>query len=173
MTQPVKSPTDRAAISIYRYTVPFFDTDAMGIVHHANYVRYLELAAWPSPLSVSYHWPFVDSPFANWPHLLLLATLFSAVLWAVQKRGWLALPGVVFFVVLAPTSSFIPILTEVVAERRMYLPLAALIAAALCIGFWGLSRIAQRAGASPRLAASVGAVLVAALAAMAGLVLLP
>lgn len=24
--------------------VPFFDTDAMGIVHHANYVRYLELA---------------------------------------------------------------------------------------------------------------------------------
>jgi acyl-CoA thioester hydrolase len=24
--------------------VPFFETDAMGIVHHANYVRYLELA---------------------------------------------------------------------------------------------------------------------------------
>ena len=24
--------------------VPFFDTDAMGIVHHANYVRYLEIA---------------------------------------------------------------------------------------------------------------------------------
>lgn len=26
------------------YRVPFYDTDAMGIVHHANYVRYLELA---------------------------------------------------------------------------------------------------------------------------------
>ncbi len=26
------------------YRVPFFDTDAMRIVHHANYVRYLELA---------------------------------------------------------------------------------------------------------------------------------
>ncbi len=24
--------------------MPFFDTDAMGIVHHANYVRYFELA---------------------------------------------------------------------------------------------------------------------------------
>jgi len=30
------------------YRVPFYDTDAMGVVHHANYVRYLELArvAW-------------------------------------------------------------------------------------------------------------------------------
>lgn len=27
-----------------RHRVPFYETDAMGIVHHANYVRYLELA---------------------------------------------------------------------------------------------------------------------------------
>ena len=26
------------------HRVPFFDTDAMGIVHHANYLRYFELA---------------------------------------------------------------------------------------------------------------------------------
>ena len=26
------------------YRVPFYDTDAMGIVHHSNYVRYLELS---------------------------------------------------------------------------------------------------------------------------------
>ena len=37
-------PPARAATSVCHYTVPFFDTDAMGIVHHANYVRYLELA---------------------------------------------------------------------------------------------------------------------------------
>lgn len=32
----------------FRHRVPFYETDAMGIVHHANYVRYLELAriAW-------------------------------------------------------------------------------------------------------------------------------
>jgi acyl-CoA thioester hydrolase len=31
-----------------RHRVPFYETDAMGIVHHSNYVRYLELAriAW-------------------------------------------------------------------------------------------------------------------------------
>lgn len=33
-----------AATSTVAYKVPFFDTDAMGIVHHANYVRYLELS---------------------------------------------------------------------------------------------------------------------------------
>ena len=32
------------AVSHVLYRVPFYDTDAMGIVHHANYVRYLELA---------------------------------------------------------------------------------------------------------------------------------
>jgi acyl-CoA thioester hydrolase len=32
------------ATSSVDYRVPFYDTDAMGIVHHANYVRYLELA---------------------------------------------------------------------------------------------------------------------------------
>lgn len=34
--------------SILHHRVPFYETDAMGIVHHANYVRYLELAriAW-------------------------------------------------------------------------------------------------------------------------------
>jgi len=33
-----------ATTSSIEVRVPFFDTDAMGIVHHANYVRYLELA---------------------------------------------------------------------------------------------------------------------------------
>jgi acyl-CoA thioester hydrolase len=41
-TNPV--PPAGAAISTYRHRVPFYETDAMGIVHHANYIRYLELA---------------------------------------------------------------------------------------------------------------------------------
>jgi acyl-CoA thioester hydrolase len=32
------------AVTRVDYRVPFYDTDAMGVVHHANYVRYLELA---------------------------------------------------------------------------------------------------------------------------------
>jgi acyl-CoA thioester hydrolase len=33
-----------AARSTLRHRVAFYETDAMGIVHHANYVRFLELA---------------------------------------------------------------------------------------------------------------------------------
>ena len=32
------------AASTLVYRVPFYDTDAMGVVHHARYVHYLELA---------------------------------------------------------------------------------------------------------------------------------
>jgi acyl-CoA thioester hydrolase len=32
------------AVSCTRHRVAFFETDAMGIVHHSNYVRYFELA---------------------------------------------------------------------------------------------------------------------------------
>ena len=38
------SPPSGAAISTITYRVPFYDTDAMQIVHHARYVHYLELA---------------------------------------------------------------------------------------------------------------------------------
>src|SRR5215472_10869055 len=33
-----------AKTSTVVHRVPFYETDAMGVVHHANYVRYLELA---------------------------------------------------------------------------------------------------------------------------------
>jgi acyl-CoA thioester hydrolase len=35
---------DGAARAAVRHRVAFYDTDAMGIVHHANYVRFFELA---------------------------------------------------------------------------------------------------------------------------------
>jgi acyl-CoA thioester hydrolase len=44
MLDPRLRAPDGAATSRVEYRVPFYDTDAMGIVHHANYVRYLELA---------------------------------------------------------------------------------------------------------------------------------
>src|SRR6185295_10867808 len=52
---------------------------------------------------------------------LLAATIVALKRW--PKIGFL---GAMFFLTLAPTSSLIPIASEVGAERRMYLPLAAL-----------------------------------------------
>ena len=37
-------PPAAAATSSLQHRVPFYETDAMGIVHHANFVNYLELA---------------------------------------------------------------------------------------------------------------------------------
>jgi len=37
-------PPAGAICSCIRHRIPFYETDAMGIVHHANYVRFLELA---------------------------------------------------------------------------------------------------------------------------------
>lgn len=37
-------PPAGATVSSVRHRVPFYETDGMGIVHHGNYVRYLELA---------------------------------------------------------------------------------------------------------------------------------
>ena len=44
MSKPETSPPSGAVVSRYQHRVAFFETDAMGIVHHSNYIRHLELA---------------------------------------------------------------------------------------------------------------------------------
>ncbi|MEQ1757339.1 MAG: tetratricopeptide repeat protein [Vicinamibacterales bacterium] len=89
-------------------------------------VRYLRLAVWPTDLVVFYGPPLpLSLPDVLGQGLLVLAALVATI---VACRRWPAvgLAGVWFFLTLAPTSSVLPIATEVGAERRMYLPLIAL-----------------------------------------------
>lgn len=44
MPRPPSAPPPHAKTSSIQYRVPFYDTDAMRVVHHARYVHYLELA---------------------------------------------------------------------------------------------------------------------------------
>jgi len=96
-------------------------------------VHYMQLAAWPSPLSISYNWPWAWSfadcvvPFA------LVAAMVMATVYGVVRNRWWAVAGATFFLILAPTSSILPIVTEPVAERRMHLPLAAVISMVLLL----------------------------------------
>ena len=53
------------------------------------------------------------------------------VLFALRRWPAAGFLGVMFFLTLAPTSSIVPITSEVGAERRMYLPLAALVVLAV------------------------------------------
>ena len=101
--------------------------------------RYLWLTLWPRPLVVDYGLPraltLVDVIV---PGLILLALAAATVL-ALRRRPALGFLGVWFFVTLAPTSSIVPIATEVGAERRMYLPLMALAVLAV-VGVYTLLR---------------------------------
>ena len=71
------------------------------------------------------------------------------------------MPAVAFFLTLAPTSSIIPIVSEVGAERRMYLPMTALVTLA-AVGAW--RALARAAAFALRLTTGVTAVIVALLA---------
>lgn len=44
MGKLILSPPDDAAVARYTHTVAFYETDGMGIVHHSNHLRFLELA---------------------------------------------------------------------------------------------------------------------------------
>ena len=109
-------------------------------------VRYLRLAVWPSSLVVNYGWPrtltLIDVlPYA--PIVLACLALTAAALW---RRPVIGLLGAWFFLTLAPTTSILPIATEAGAERRMYLPLIALIALAV-IGLAWIARQRPRGAA--------------------------
>lgn len=74
----------------------------------------------------------------------------------MRRRAPLGLLGAWFFVVLAPTSSFIPIVTEVAAERRMYLPLAAPVTLIVVVAYLLAEASALRA--RPRLRPTISAI---------------
>jgi len=94
--------------------------------------HYLRLAVWPSGLVLDYSdWPQTIRFSSLLPRALLLVSLLVASLWAIRQRRWLGFWGAWFFLLLAPSSSLLPLPTEPAAERRMYLPLLAIIAVTL------------------------------------------
>lgn len=90
---------------------------------------YFRLCAWPHPLVFDYG-PARDSSMQEaWPFVAAMLVIVSmiAVLTVKKPRvGWLL---ALSLLVLTPTSSIVPISSEIGAERRMYLPLAFLLGA--------------------------------------------
>jgi tetratricopeptide (TPR) repeat protein len=97
--------------------------------------HYLALAVWPRPLVFDYGTNLVTdigrvAPCILVLGLLLVGTGISA--WRWPAVGFL---GCWFFAILAPSSSIVPVATQTMAEHRMYLPVAAVIAGAVMGGF--------------------------------------
>ena len=112
--------------------------------------HYLRLAAWPDALVLDYGLPRLLSFADVAGYALVVALLLVATLVALQRWPAVGFLGAVFFLTLAPSSSVVPIATEAGAERRMYLPLAALAVLGTVAGAWFLRYAQARAPARVR-----------------------
>lgn len=97
-------------------------------------VHYLRLALWPDQLSIDYYdWPVARSLGEVALPAVVLGAIVLAGAFALAKAPPLGFWALAWLVVLAPTSSFYPLRGELVAERRMYVPLAFLIVGAVAL----------------------------------------
>jgi tetratricopeptide (TPR) repeat protein len=114
-------------------------------------VLYLKLSVWPHPLVLDYGTGVIHSPTEVWWQGLVVLTLLAGTAWALVRRPVLGFAGAWFFIILAPSSSVVPLVTQTMAEHRMYLPLAAVIA----LGVFGVYRgLGPRAGLALGVAAA-------------------
>jgi protein O-mannosyl-transferase len=113
--------------------------------------EYLRLAFWPHPQVFDYgpfHFATVSQYLAPASALaLLLVGLGWIVRWTPAAGFGLG----AFLLILAPTSSFLPIVTEAMAEHRLYLPLAPLIT----VGIAALYLVGGRSVTKPLIATTI------------------
>lgn len=90
--------------------------------------HYLRLFVWPHPLVLDYGTMLVTDWSRVLPAAVLVLGLAGVSVWGAWRgRAW-SFCGLLFFVVLAPSSSIVPIASQTMAEHRTYLPLAGLCA---------------------------------------------
>ncbi len=109
-----------------------------GVIAH-----YLRLALLPHPLCLDYHWLPARGAGEIWAGMLLILGLLVLIVFAWRKFPPLGFAGLWFFLILAPTSSVLP-LEDLAFEHRMYLPLAALAILGVAGGFELLRRLGPR-----------------------------
>jgi tetratricopeptide (TPR) repeat protein len=109
-------------------------------------VRYLRLALWPSPLVLDYGTGVVTQLSRVLPQALVVLALVGGTLFALWRRPVWGFPGAWFFLILAPSSSVLPLVTQTSAEHRMYLSLAAIMVGLVLLAHRWLGRAALPAG---------------------------
>ena len=103
----------------------------------------MRLSLWPHPLVFDYAWPIAERWSSVAPASALVLALSGGAVLALYRRMWLGFWGAWFFLILAPTSSIMPI-ADVAFEHRMYLSLAAVVVVVV-IGVYDLLERVGRA----------------------------
>lgn len=92
---------------------------------------YARLSFWPHPLVADYG--FALAPLrAVWPEAILVVAAAGVTVFGLRRNRRWAFAAATFFILLAPSSSLLPLTTQTIAEHRMYLPLAAVIGLCAC-----------------------------------------
>jgi len=133
-----------AAVALSLAAAPTVERDDLGLGFGLDWIspwrylgaqpgvilHYLRLAVWPQRLCLDYFWP-VPTGVGEviWPGLVVGGLALASVIgwWRAPRLGFL---GLAFFLLLAPTSSVMPMLDAAV-EHRMYLPLACVVVVAV------------------------------------------
>ena len=111
----------------------------LGVITH-----YLRLCFWPHPLVMDYSWQIEKNPTAIILPGILLGVLVFLTVWAFFKKSPVGFLGAWFFLILAPTSSILPIYMELAAERRMYLPMASVIILVVLLFDYSLNQLEKK-----------------------------
>ena len=102
-------------------------------------VLYLKLSFWPHPLVLDYGTGLVGSVADVWWQGLVVMALLMGTFWALVRRPMLGCLGAWFFMILAPSSSIVPLVGQTMAEHRMYLPLAAVVVVTVVVVYLRLA----------------------------------
>jgi Flp pilus assembly protein TadD len=128
-------------------------------------VHYLRLCFWPNPLVLHYGRGLATGAWQVIPYAVVVAILLIATLLSLRYLPGAGFLGACFFLILAPSSSVVPIL-DPIFEHRMYLPLAAVIVMVVLLADWAWGRLASLASAARLPAAVCWAIPVAAVGAL-------
>jgi len=107
-------------------------------------LHYLRLSFWPSRLVLDYGWPVAGELGNVVPALLAVCLLLAGTFAALRYWPAIGFCGLWVFVILSPTSSFVPI-ADLAYEHRMYLSLAAIVSVVVCCTYALSARFLPRA----------------------------
>lgn len=128
-------------------------------------IKYLLLIAWPAHLSIDHLHPTIDMlsvtkvlGLYTWQWAFALVSLiFIGTVIALYRKPWLGFLGLAFFVILAPSSSILPV-ADVMVEHRVYLVLAIIILLVVLAVDALLRRCAELFSLAPRRVVTIAAV---------------
>lgn len=100
--------------------------------------EYLRITLWPHPLVFDRGFTAAAlAPYPVWHGVLALGGLVALITLGLRRAPRAAVAGLLFILILLPTTSLVPIWGQPIGENRLYLPLAAASALAVPLALRG------------------------------------